>query len=204
MAARRPKIFAAIAGVLLALVALAALVARFAPGSGAASPIGGAFALVDDRGAAVTERDLLGKPSLIFFGYTFCPEICPTTLNDLARWMRKLGPDADRFNYVFITLDPERDSMAAMHDYVGSFDPRIRGLTGAPEQVAAAAKDFRVYYRKNPNPKGGYELDHSAFIYLLDARGKFLGLIPYGESDEAALAKLRAALGPGGSYTIGP
>lgn len=159
------------------------------PGSAA---IGGPFALVDDNGTSVTEAALASKPSVIYFGYTFCPEVCPTTLLDLSNWIKKLGPDADRINYVFITVDPERDTPKLMRSYLSSFDRRIRGFTGTPEQIAEVAREYRVYYKKVPTDDGGYVMDHSAIIYLMGSDGKFVSVIAYQEPDESALAKLRS------------
>ena len=106
-------------------------------GSQSAGAVGGPFTLVDENGQTVTDQDVITEPTLLYFGYTFCPEVCPTTLAELTRWIRELGPDADRLNYVFVTVDPQRDTVKLMHDYVSSFDPRLRGFTGTPEQVAA-------------------------------------------------------------------
>lgn len=153
--------------------------------------IGGPFTLVDDTGAAVTEKTLAGKPSAIYFGYTFCPEVCPTTLLDLSNWIKQLGPDADKINYVFVTIDPGRDTPASMHLYLSSFDKRIRGYTGTPEQIANIAREYRVYYKKVPTGDGGYVMDHTALIYLMGADGKFVSMIAYQENDATALAKLR-------------
>jgi protein SCO1/2 len=155
------------------------------------APIGGPFTLTDDAGTPVTEKALAGKPSAIYFGYTFCPEVCPTTLLDLSRWIEKLGPDADRLNYVFVTVDPERDTPKLMHTYVSAFDKHIRGFTGAPEQIAKIAREYRVYYKKVPTDDGGYVMDHSSIIYLMDSNGKFVAVIGYQEDDASALAKLR-------------
>jgi len=156
-----------------------------------APPIGGPFTLTDDTGAPVTEKTLAGKPTAIYFGYTFCPEVCPTTLLDLSHWIQKLGPDADKLNYVFVTIDPERDTAELMHTYLSSFDKHIRGFTGTPEQIAKIAHEYRVYYKKTPTADGGYEMDHSAIIYLMDRDGKFVTVIPYQEDDASALAKLK-------------
>jgi len=193
MTSRRWTLAAALAFAALAAGALGvAWVEQRAGSQGkGVAAIGGPFSLVDDRGAPVSEASLLGKPSVIYFGYTFCPEVCPTTLNDLARWIRAQGSEADRMNYVFITVDPERDNAQLMHDYVTSFDPHLRGFTGTPEQIAAAAKAWRVYYRKIPISNGSYEMDHSAMLYLMGPDGKFVDLIAYGESDASALAKLK-------------
>jgi protein SCO1/2 len=153
--------------------------------------VGGPFTLVDDTGATVTESTLGGRPSAMYFGYTFCPEVCPTTLLDLSRWIKQLGPDADKLNYVFVTIDPARDTPQLMHAYLSSFDKRIRGFTGTPEQIARIAQEYRVYYKRVPTDDGGYVMDHSAIIYLMGPDGKFVGVIPYQEDDAAALAKLK-------------
>ncbi|HUC51166.1 MAG TPA: SCO family protein [Xanthobacteraceae bacterium] len=159
-------------------------------GVGIAS-IGGSFSLVDDTGTPVTERTLAGKPSVMYFGYTFCPDVCPTTLLDMSRWIKALGPDADKLNYVFVTVDPERDTQKLMHAYLSSFDKHIRGLTGTPDQIAKIAREYRVYYKKVPTDDGGYLMDHSAMVYLMGPDEKFVGIIAYQEADASALAKLR-------------
>jgi protein SCO1/2 len=155
------------------------------------STIGGPFTLVDDNGAPVTEKTLAGKPYAMYFGYTYCPEVCPSTLIDLSRWIKKLGPDANKLNYVFVTVDPERDTPKLLHAYLSSFDRHIRGFTGTPEQIAKIAKEYRVYYEKIPTGDGAYSVDHSSIIYLMFADGQFDTVIPYQEKDATALAKLR-------------
>jgi len=157
--------------------------------------LGGPFTLTDDLGKPVTQASLLGKPAVIYFGYTFCPEVCPTTLLDLSNWMKKLGPAADRANYVFVTIDPERDTPKAMHDYVSSFDKRIRGYTGTPAQIAAIAKEYGVYYAREPGGGANYAMDHSTRIYLMDAKGRYVESIAYQEQDATALAKLKRLVG---------
>jgi protein SCO1 len=164
-----------------------------------ATDIGGPFMLVDDRGAQVTEAALKGKATVMYFGYTFCPDVCPTTLTDLAQWIQMLGPDADKLNYVFVTVDPERDTPKVMHDYVSAFDPRIRGFTGTTDQIAKIAREYRVYYKRIPTSDGGYVMDHSAILDLIDAKGKFVGLIAYQEKTTSAVAKLRSLAGQGAS-----
>jgi len=155
----------------------------------AAARIGGAFTLVDDTGVTVTEKTLAGKPYAMYFGYTFCPDVCPTTLLDMSRWIKKLGPDAEKLNYVFVSIDPERDTPKLMHTYLSSFDRHIRGFTGTPEQIAKIAKEYRVYYKKIPTDDGGYVMDHSAIIYLMSAN-RLVTVIPYQEDDASVLAKL--------------
>jgi protein SCO1/2 len=170
------------------------------PGHGVAAiaPIGGPFTLTDDTGATVTEKTLAGKPYAMYFGYTFCPDVCPTTLFDLSRWIQKLGPEADKLNYVFVTVDPERDTVKSMHAYLSSFDKHIRGYTGTPAQIAQIAKAYRVYYKKIPTDDGSYTMDHSAIIYLMGPDNNFVTVIPYQENDASAIAKLKnlAALTP--------
>ncbi len=191
----RQWIMPALAG-LFSFTAAALVVVYVVPlhgGSGAptTSSIGGPFTLIDDAGAPVTEKTLAGKPYAMYFGYTFCPDVCPTTLLDLSRWIKKLGPDADKLNYVFVTVDPERDTVQSLHTYLSSFDKRIRGYTGTPAEIAQIAKEYRVYYKKAPTNDGGYTMDHSAIIYLMSADDKFVTIIPYQEDDASALAKLK-------------
>jgi protein SCO1 len=184
---------AGIAGFAVVVFVLTLVVApqQIGPAAGVAS-IGGPFTLVDDTGATVTDKTLAGKPYAIYFGYRYCPDVCPTTLFDLTRWIKALGPDADKLNYVFVTVDPERDTPKLMHQYLASFDKRIRGFTGTPAQIAQIAKEYRVYYKKIPTNDGSYLMDHSALIYLMTADEKFDTVIPYQEKDDSALAKLKA------------
>jgi protein SCO1 len=153
--------------------------------------IGGPLTLVDDTGVQVTEAALRGKPTVMYFGYTFCPDVCPTTLTDLAQWMHLLGPDADRLNYVFVTVDPERDTPKVMHDYVSAFDPRIRGFTGTSDQIAKVASEYRIYYKRIPTSDGSYVMDHTSILYLMDANGKSVGFIGDQEETASAVAKLK-------------
>jgi cytochrome oxidase Cu insertion factor (SCO1/SenC/PrrC family) len=130
--------------------------------------VGGPFVLTGTDGKRVTEQDFRGKYMLVFFGYTSCPDICPTTL--------QLGPKADRITPIFISVDPERDTPDKLQAYVKSFDPRIVGVTGTPDEIAAAAKAYRVYYAKVPNKDkpDDYAIDHSSIIYVMDAKGQFV------------------------------
>jgi protein SCO1/2 len=162
--------------------------------SGGVASIGGPFTLVDDAGAPVTDRTLAGKPYAMYFGYTYCPDVCPTTLLDLSRWIKMLGSDADKLNYVFVTIDPERDTPQLMHTYLSSFDRHIRGFTGTPEAIGQIAKEYRVYYKKIPADDGGYLMDHSSITYLMGSDDKYVGVIAYQEDDASALAKLKSLL----------
>ena len=185
-------VLAGIAGFTGMVLCIAFLAPSTGPGKDTSSAaIGGPFALFDDTGAPVTESALAGKPYTIYFGYTYCPEVCPTTLLDLSRWIKELGIAADKLDYVFVTVDPERDTPQLMHAYLSSFDKRIRGFTGTPEQIAKIARQYRVYYKKIATKDGGYVMDHSSIIYLMGPDGKFVSMIAYQENDASAVAKLR-------------
>ena len=156
--------------------------------------IGGPFRLVDQTGRTVTEADLKGHPTALFFGYTHCPDACPTTLSELTALMRKLGPAADRLGAYFVTVDPERDTPEVLADYAKAFDPRFRMLTGTPEQVAQMLRGYRVYAQKVKGDNGETLFNHTASVYLLDAQGRFVGTLAYQEPEDTALAKLRRLL----------
>lgn len=149
------------------------------------------FALTDQEGKAVSESDVLGKPAVVFFGFTFCPEVCPTTMVSLTGVLGKMGAEADKLGVYFVSVDPERDTVSELKAYMAQFDPRIRGLTGAADQVAAIAKPLKIYYAKVKVDGGaGYTMDHDATVYLIDAEGGFAGSIAYGEDAAVAQAKL--------------
>lgn len=153
--------------------------------------IGGPFVAVDHNGAAITEAALAGSPSLVFFGFTHCPEICPTTLSDMAGWIEKLGDDGRAIKSYFVSVDPERDTPEIMKDYVTSFSDRITGITGTPEQIERLLKNYRVYSRKVRLGDGDYTMDHSALVILLDQNSNFVSTIAYGEAEDVALDKLK-------------
>jgi protein SCO1 len=156
--------------------------------------IGGPFSLTDQNGRTVTEQDLKGKPFLVFFGYTNCPDFCPTTMFEISEVLKKLGPAADRTRALFITVDPERDTPAALKDYVSSFDPHITALTGEPEAIAAVAKAYRAYYRRVPLKDGGYTMDHLVLVYLMDKDGRFVSRFNLNRPIDASAAELRKYL----------
>jgi protein SCO1 len=188
-------IIAAIAGfAVVAVGVLFALSPRKIGQTEGIAAISGPFTLIDDSGAPVSDKTLLGKPYVIYFGYTYCPDVCPTTLYDLSRWIKELGSDANKLNYVFVTVDPERDTPKLMNTYLSSFDKHIRGFTGTAEQIAKIAREYRIYYKKIATKDGGYVMDHSAMIYLMNADEKFDTDIPYQEKDATALAKLKALI----------
>ncbi|WP_137127567.1 SCO family protein [Roseomonas sp. HF4] len=153
--------------------------------------IGGPFSLTDHRGRAVTERDFRGRPTAVFFGFTYCPDVCPTTLTEMTGFIEAMGAEADRVHWLFVSVDSERDTPQAMAGYLEAFDRRITGLSGTEAEIARVAQSFRVYYRRVPVDGGGYTMDHSASIFLLDASGRFAGTIDHKESERVALEKLR-------------
>ena len=156
--------------------------------------IGGPFTLADQDGGTVTQETVAGRPFLIFFGYTHCPDICPTTLSDMSAVLKELGSHA-KMTALFVTVDPERDTPAVMKDYLSSFDPRIRGLTGSPASVEAAEKAYKVYARKVPvGTDGDYSMDHTAVVYLMDRNGHFLTAVNLDQPPAAAAAAIKAAL----------
>jgi protein SCO1/2 len=177
-----------------ALIALVSVVLATRPPPTAAVAIGGPFQLVDANNRPVTDKALLGKPSAMFFGFTYCPEICPTTLAEMSAALKILGPDAEKLNVVFVSVDPERDTPEQMRRYLASFDPHIQGFTGSVGAVDATAKAYRVYHRKVPIDGGGYTVDHSSAVYLFDRKGRFVEPIGYGSPQDRVVAQLRSLL----------
>jgi protein SCO1 len=131
------------------------------------------FALTATDGTGVTDQSYRGKWLIVYFGYTYCPDVCPTTLMEIAGALNALGPLADMVQGLFITIDPQRDTAAVLNDYLKSFDPRLVGLTGTRAQIAAAAKAFHVFFERNDTDDGSYLFDHSAYIYFVDPDGRF-------------------------------
>ena len=156
--------------------------------------IGGPFQLTDQNGKAVTEKNLKGKPTLIFFGYTHCPDVCPTSLFEMSEVLRAMGKDADKVNAVFISVDPERDTPATMKDYLSSFDPHLEGLSGDPAETAKVITSYRVYAKKVPTKDGDYTMDHTALIYLMDRDGRFVSPFNLKRSPEEAATELKRYL----------
>jgi protein SCO1/2 len=156
--------------------------------------IGGPFQLTDQNGKAVTDKNLKGKPTLIFFGYTHCPDVCPTSLFEISEVLRAMGKDADKVNAVFISVDPERDTQAAMKEYLSSFDPHLEGLSGDPDAIANVIKSYRVYAKKVPTKDGDYTMDHTALIYLMDRDGRFVSPFNLKRTPEEAAVELKRYL----------
>jgi len=176
------------AGVLLALALREG--PRGAAGTPLASAIGGPFHLVDQNGKPFSDADLKGKWHLIFFGYTHCPDTCPTALNEISLALDRLGVKRDEVGVVFITVDPERDTSDVLKSYVQSFDAPIVALTGSPQDVAQAAKAYRVFYAKHPRANGDYDMDHSAVIYVMNPEGRFTATFTPDSSADAIVQRL--------------
>ena len=159
--------------------------------------IGGPFTLTNQKGERVSEATFRGKYMLVSFGYTSCPDICPAELQLMSNAMDLLGAKADRVTPIFITVDPERDTVAPMASYVENFHPRMVGLTGSPEEVKQAASAYRVYYAKadGASTASGYLMDHSTFIYLMDPEGAYVTHFPYGITREKLAAGIAKAMG---------
>jgi cytochrome oxidase Cu insertion factor (SCO1/SenC/PrrC family) len=158
--------------------------------------VGGPFSLVDQTGRHVTEKDFLGKYMLVFFGFTYCPDVCPTELQVMSAALDELGAEGDHIQPVFVSIDPERDTPEVLKQYVGNFHPRLVGLTGSPGEIAAIARAYRVYYKKAASSaaSGDYQMDHSTTLYLMDPEGRFRKHFGY-TTDARALAQgLREAM----------
>jgi protein SCO1/2 len=173
----------------LAALAVAAFVTLRDADAPAVSGIGGPFTLTASDGRTVTQKDFSGEPTLIFFGYTHCPDVCPATLFEMSEVLRALGPDK-KAAALFITVDPERDTPDVLKDYVSSFDPRIIGVTGSREQIDPVLKEFRVYSRKVGNEGNDYTMDHTALVYLMDKQWRFVRPFRLDRKPEVAAAEL--------------
>ena len=182
-----------LAAVVVAVVLAFAVLAWVTGNRG--STIGGPFSLVDDSGHPVSDTDFRGRFLLIFFGYTYCPDVCPTALQPMAGALQRLGPAGERVQPLFITVDPERDTVGHLHDYVALFPPRLVGLTGTPGQIAATARAYRVFYRRVATADGGYSMDHSGLTYLIGPDGRFLTAFGPGATSDAIAEALRRRLG---------
>lgn len=171
-----------------------ALLPRTSSPSASATTIGGPFELVDQDGQKVTQDSFLNQPTLVFFGFTHCPDICPTTLFEMSQLFEELGPDARKVTGLFVTVDPERDTPEAMKSYLGSFHPSIQGLSGTPAQIAAVIKAYRAYAKKVPTSGGDYTMDHTAIVYLMGKDGAFIAPFNLKRPPSEAAADLRRYL----------
>ena len=165
------------------------------PEAASDGPYGVPFTLVAQNGQPISDQAFRGKPTALFFGYTHCPDVCPTTLFELNGWMQKVDPDGTKLNAYFVTVDPERDTPAIMNQYVSNVSTRITGISGDPDKVMDMVKGFRVYAKKVPldekDPNGDYTMDHTASVFLLDSAGRFAGTIAYQEDPDIAVKKLQ-------------
>ena len=157
--------------------------------------LGPSFELTDHTGKPFSSAALAGQPYAIFFGFTHCPDVCPTTLLEMSNDLRALGADADRLRIVFVTVDPEQDTPEQLRQYLASFDPRIVGLTGSEAQVAAVAKGWNAFHNKIPEADGTYTIVHSAYVYLMDRSNHLAGTMGFQESEGEQVAKLRGLIG---------
>jgi protein SCO1/2 len=177
----------------VALICLIAVVALSLKAH-AVEAVGGSFTLTAHTGKKVSEKDLRGRPYAVFFGFTHCPDVCPTALFELSQVLQKLGPDADEITPFFITVDPARDTLDGLGEYVKHFDPRIVALRGTEDETAAVARAFRATYRKVDTGDGNYTMDHTAVVYLIDRNGRFFDTVDYRASLDVQVAKFRTAI----------
>jgi len=175
----------------LAVLSVALFFALRPPGPGSATAaVGGPFVLVSQEGRTVTERDLRGAPYLVFFGFTHCPDVCPTTLFQISEALRATGPKGAKLRALFVTVDPERDTPEILKSYLGSFDERIVGLTGSREAVDAMVKVYRGYSRKVPTKGDDYTMEHTSVVYLMDDQGRFVSTFNLNRDPEEAARDL--------------
>lgn len=184
-------LIAFLGGLLLFTAGIFLITGRASAPVSVASAVGGPFQLTDHDGKPVSDETLKGKPFLVFFGFTHCPDICPTTLFEVSEILTRLGPDAGKMNALFVTVDPERDTVEKLKDYLGSFHPQLRGVTGSPEALDKMLKGYRVYYKKIPTAGSDYTMDHTALVYLMDKQGRFVAPFNMKRTPEAAAEDLR-------------
>ncbi len=159
--------------------------------------IGGPFRLASSNGGLVDSKDLLGRPYGIFFGFTHCPEVCPTTLYEMTKTLEAVGDEARDFRLFFITVDPERDTAPLLKDYLSNFDPRMEALVPTPDELAKIARDFRAIYEKVPASDGEYTMNHTATVFLMNGKGQLASTISYSETPENRIAKIKKLIAGG-------
>ena len=181
--------------VLAVTAGIAALLVRNAPDTAPVRSFGsGVYSLVDQTGTPIDQTMFVGHPSMLFFGFTHCPDVCPTTLSEMASWFEALGDEGKDLRGYFVTVDPERDTPAILGDYVGFVSDRITGVTGDLAEIEKMAKAWGIYYAKVPVEGADYTMDHTASVFLINAKGEFEGTIAYGENNATAVGKLRNLL----------
>ncbi|HVX14722.1 MAG TPA: SCO family protein [Pirellulales bacterium] len=186
--------------ILWTLVVVAALAATalyvFKPPTVPVGVSGTPFTLSSTKGGEFTQADLKGTPSLVFFGYTFCPDVCPTTMAESVQWREELGIKPEQLRTIFVTVDPERDTKQVLTEYLAAFDPNIIGLVGDADQTSAAKASFGVFSEKGQaDNSGGYLVNHTANVFLIGKDGEFEGTIAYGEDKQSAEAKIKRLIG---------
>jgi protein SCO1/2 len=184
----------ALFALIVALAVYAVMTPRNSDQKTSLTELGMPFMLASSKGGDVDSRTLIGKPYAMFFGFTHCPEVCPTTLYEMSKSLDDLGSTADGFRVFFVTVDPERDTVDSLRDYLSNFDERMEGLLPTIEQLPKLAAAYRIYYAKVPTSDGSYTMDHSALVYLFDKEGRYAGIIPYGASAETRDEKLKQLL----------
>jgi protein SCO1 len=157
----------------------------------AGKAFGAPFELTDQNGQIITEKAFQGHPTAVFFGFTHCPEVCPTTLFEMNGWFAKMGKDGENIKAYFVSVDPERDTPEILKAYVSNVTSRVTGITGDPVKVAAMVKSFGVFAKKVPTEDGSYTMDHTASVFLLNSAGDFHGTIAWGENPDNALEKMK-------------
>jgi protein SCO1/2 len=185
------RTFRIILWTLVVVAAIGATALYFLRPSLVNGPGGGQFALVDQRGAPVDQSLFVGKPSLLFFGYTHCPDVCPTTMGEMQGWFAALGDEGKALQGVFVTVDPARDTPQILNDYVGWVSERIVALSGPQPEIDKVVKDWGAVAEKVATEDGGYLMNHSASVFLVNSRGEFAGTIAYGENTDTALGKIK-------------
>ena len=176
---------------LVAVAAIGATVLFFTRPQVVNGPGGGQFALVDQRGNPVDNSVFVGKPSLLFFGYTHCPDVCPTTMGEMQGWFAALGDEAKTLQGVFVTVDPARDTPEILGDYVSFVSDRIVGLTGPQDEIDKVVRDWGALAERVNQDDGGYLMNHTASVFLVNSKGEFAGTIAYGENTDTALEKIK-------------
>lgn len=184
-------IVALVVSLAIAGLGTAALLMPHGSATRGGAEVGGPFTLTSQDGAPVTEKALLGHPTLVFFGYTHCPDVCPTTLADISSMFKALGDD-EKARALFITVDPERDTPTVLKDYMTSFDPRITALTGTPAQIKAVEREYKVYAKAVPDKDGTYTMDHTAITYLMDKDGKFVSAFNFDRPAQQSADELKS------------
>jgi protein SCO1/2 len=197
MAIKRINVVIAASLFVLGAVVLVYAATRLVPAPGqtqTSASVGGPFSLKDQDGTTVTQETLRGQPFIVFFGFTHCPDICPTKLFELSEALNAMGPDAEKVSVLFVSVDPERDTPEVLGRYVSSFNPRIRALTGSKQDIDAMVKAYRGYYRKVPTEGGDYTMDHTAVVYLMDQKGGFVAPLNLDKSAQDVAADVRSQL----------